>query len=50
MTVSEKQMLNQALYEALSSLMEAQAAVRTALWTLNNAEQETDSQENDGTE
>jgi hypothetical protein len=50
MTASEKVMLNNALHEAMQALLEAQSAIRTALWTLNNAQQETETQDNDGTE
>jgi hypothetical protein len=50
MTASEKQMLNNSLHEAMQALLEAQSAIRNALWTLNSAEQETETQEQNGTE
>lgn len=50
MTASEKVILNNALHDVMQALLEAQSAIRTALWTPDNVEQETETQENDGTE
>lgn len=50
MTALEKATLVNTLHEAMQALLEAKSAVRHALWTPDNVEQETETQENDGTE